>query len=186
MELRVNLVLFATLAVAWAAVTAAEPVAALDPAAQDTRDLAHLEDAFALARGDYELVRELSEAYLEHGRPGLAIATLRAAEPRLLEDPLLLHRLAQGYEASGRVDDANATAELALAKCARSLGGNDAPVGTAVPRYGCSARRYAMLSVHRSALARMVQWGIDDPAADPRTQLAYDLATRRVTLASAR
>src|SRR5688500_7865552 len=122
MEIRVNLVLMAALGLAWAGLTAADPVAALDPASDETRRLALLEDAFAADRSDPLLARELAEKYLRLDQPGLAIATIRAADPQLLEDPLLSHRLAQAYEKSGRMLDALATADLALARCGRSLG----------------------------------------------------------------
>jgi hypothetical protein len=183
MEIRINLVLMAALGLAWAGLTAAEPVAALDPGADETRHLAILEDAFAQDRSDPVLARELAERYLEIEQPGLAVATIRAADPALLEDPLLAHRLAQAYEKSGRVLDAMATADLALARCARSLGAAGVS-GTPVPRYNCSERHYAVLDMHRTALVHMVQWGVAEPDHDARARVAYDLALRRARVAS--
>lgn len=182
MEIRVNLVLLAALGLAWAGLTAADPVSALDPASEDTRHLAVLEDAFAADRSDPVLARQLAEHYLEIDRPGLAIAIIRSADPELLEDPLLAHRLAQAYEKSGRMLDALATAELALARCGRSLGSGGSV--TPVPTFECSERHYAILDMHRTALVHLVDWGVAEPDADTRTRVAYDLALRRARVAS--
>ena len=185
MELRINVVLLSILACAWATLSTSEPAAALDPASPATRALAALEDDFAVHPGDLRLARALSTAYLEVDRPGLAVAALRAADPTLLEDPTLAHRLAQAYERSGRVLDALATADLALQRCARALGAPEASEVTPVPRFGCSERTYASLDVHRSALGHMGRWGVAEPASDARAAVAYRLATRSATLASA-
>lgn len=186
MEIRLNLVLLAALGIAWLALTAGEPVAAMDPAESDTRELAELEDRFARDRTDVFLAQRLSTRYLEMDRPGLAIATLRAAEPELLDDPMLSHRLAQAYEKTGRMLDALATADLALARCARSLGAVGSSAATPLPQYGCSEREYAVLDMHRSALDHMVRWGVSEPGRDARTTIAYDLALRRASVARAR
>lgn len=185
MEMRVNLVLLAGLAMAWAWASPSEPVPALDPDAGATAELADLEDAFARDRDNRALAQRLSEEYLEIDRPGLAIAALRSAPPELLEDPALAHRLAQAYEGSGRILDAMATADLALARCARSLGTAESATTTPVPRYECSARQYAALEVHHAALRHMARWGVADPRTDARVALAYDLAFRRARVASA-
>ena len=185
MEWRCNAVFLVSLGVAWAAMTTAKPVASFDPAAAPTHALAATEDAYALDPGNPVLARELAEVYLELGRPGLAIAALRAGDPGNLEHPMVAHRLAQAYEASGRVLDAYATADLALARCARVLGTKDAPSGTPVPRFGCDARQHMALGTHHQALGHMVQWGVADPVRDDRTEVAYDLALRRARIASA-
>ena len=186
MEWRLNLAVLVTLSIVWAHLTAAEPVSPLDPADPGTAELARMEDAFARDGGDVVLARRLAETYLELGRPGLAIATLRAGEPGILEHPVVAHRLAQAYEASGRVLDARATAELALMRCARSLGTGDAPSGTPIPRFACDPHQHAVLSMHRDALEHMVEWGVAVPASDARAQPAYDLAMRRVRIAARR
>lgn len=184
MELRLNLALLALVAAAASALTAAEPVAALDPDAPSTRELAAMEDAFARDPGDIAMARQLAETYIELRRPGLAIAVLRAGDPELLDHPMLAHRLAQAYEQGGRVLDAYATSDLALARCARSLGTADAPSGTPVPTYGCTARQHAVLEMHRNALGHMVRWGVADPIHDDRTRTAYELSVRRASIAS--
>lgn len=184
MEIRLNLALLGALGLIWASLTASDPVAAMDPMDPATRELAELEDRFARDRTDVVLARQLSTRYLEMDRPGLAIATLRAADPSLLEDPILAHRLAQAYEQTGRMLDARATAELALARCARSLGTVDSSTATPLPRFGCSEREYAVLDMHRTALDHMVRWGVARPDADGRAGLAYDLALRRARVAS--
>lgn len=185
MEIRLNIAILGALAIIWAALGADEPVAAMDPIDPDRAELADLEDRFARDRSDVVLARQLSTRYLEMDRPGLAIATLRSASPELLEDPMLAHRLAQAYEGSGRVLDAHATAELALARCGRSLGTTDSSAATPVPRFGCSHREYAVLEMHHTALEHMVRWGVARPSEDGRTQVAYDLAVRRASVASA-
>lgn len=185
MEIRVNVVLLSVLACMWAGMTAADPVAALDPDAPSTHALAALEDDFAAHPNDLRLARALATSYLDAGRPGLAVAALRTGDPAMLEDPMLAHRLAQAYERSGRVLDALATADLALQRCGRALGSEDASTATPVPRFGCSERTYAALDVHRSALEHMVRWGVAEPVGDVRTATAYRLATRSATMAVA-
>ncbi len=186
MEIRLNLVLLGVLGVCWAALSPSDPVSALDPESAETRELAMLEDEFALDRSDVLMARHLSSRYLELDRPGLAIAALRAADPAVLEDPTVVHRLAQAYESTGRLDDALATAELAVARCGRYLGTVDSGAATPVPQHRCDARDYALLDMHKTALSHMVRWGVDDPQHDSRSQMAYDLAMRRASIASAR
>ncbi len=186
MEWRWNAVFLVSLGAIWAAMTTAKPVSSLDPADGATRELAELEDAYAHDPSDVVLAKTLAETYLDLGRPGLAIAAIRAGDTSLLEHPMVAHRLAQAYEASGRVLDAYATADLALARCARALGTKDAPSGTPVPRFGCDARQHTALTMHHRALGHMVEWGIADPVRDDRTEVAYDLAMRRARIASSR
>lgn len=185
MEIRVNVAIVAALGLIWLGVTASQPVAALDPEQTDLAELASMEDELAQAPTDAALARELADTYLEVDRPGLAIAALRAADPTLLDDPTVAHHLARAYEQSGRVLDAAATAEVALARCARSLGTADAPSATPVPQHDCDARQYAMLEMHHGALRHMVRWGVADPSQDHRVRLAYDLAIRKARIASA-
>ncbi|MBX3251621.1 MAG: tetratricopeptide repeat protein [Myxococcales bacterium] len=184
MELRLNAVVGVFLLLAWSSLTGVQPVSSLPPASERAQALAELEDAFAHDPTNVELARGLAETYLELRRPGLAIAVLRAGDPSLIEHPVIAHRLARAYEASGRVLDAFATADLALARCARYLGTGDAPSNTPLPRFACDARQHAALSVHHRALERMVRWGVAVPGSDPRTELAYDLAMRRARVAS--
>lgn len=184
MEWRVNVLFLGVLALAALGLTPSGPVSALDPRDPSTRELADLEDALARDGHDVDLAQRLAERYLELDRPGLAVAALRAADPAVLEHPVVAHRLAQAYEASGRILDAEATARLALARCARALGTAHAPSGTPVPRHSCSARQHASLTMHEAALTHMVRWGVADPAHDPRSEVAYDLAMRRAHVAA--
>ena len=177
MEIRLNLVLLAVLAISWSALSPSHPVAALDPESEATRELAMLEDEFARDRGDVLMARHLASRYLELDRPGLAIAILNAGEPRVLQDPTVTHRLAQAYEATGRLDDALATAELAHSRCGRYLGTTENGAVTPLPRHRCDFRDYAMLEMHRNAL-RHITRGMTP-------SLAYDVALRRVSIASA-
>lgn len=186
MQIRVNLGLLLVIGIAWGALSATEPVAALDPRDPSTTDLARLEDAFAAHPADPRLASTLAERYLDIGEPGLAVAALRAADPSVLEDPLAAHRLAQAYEQSGRLSDALATANLALARCSRTLGTDEVQASmTPVPRFDCSERTYAALELHQSALAHMEQWGVTDPTRDlNHAARAYQLATRSARVAS--
>lgn len=184
-EAKVNLFLLAVVLVAWAALTLAEPAAALDPAEATTRELAALEDAFALDRSDSALARQLADHYLSLHAPELAVAVLSASSPEVREDPAILHRLAQAYEQTNRLDDALATAELARARCARSIGSSDASSLTPVPRHGCTERTYAALDMHVTALGHMIRWGVTHPRTDPRAQTAYSIALRSARILSA-
>lgn len=183
-ECRLNLAMGAVLAVIWAAQMARQPAALLPVSDHRAAELESLEDAFARDPGDHELARRLTDAYLELDRPGLAVAALRSAPSGLLADPLLAHRLAQAYEASGRLLDALATADLALARCARSLGTGPSVAVTPVPPHDCDLGLHAALEMHRQALDHMATWGVTDPRRDPRARLAYDLALRRARIAS--
>ncbi|HJL16870.1 MAG TPA: hypothetical protein RMH99_14495 [Sandaracinaceae bacterium LLY-WYZ-13_1] len=188
METKVNLVLLGALAVIWGAATLAEPAAALDPTDRSTDELAALEDAYAADRGDAELARELADHYLALQRPQLAVVALSASTPEVREDPAILHRLAQAYEETSRIDDALGTARLALARCARALGTDGASSLTPVPAHGCSERTYAALDMHAKALGHMSRWGVTDVHHDPRARRAYVMAVRsaRILSASAR
>ena len=192
MEIQLNVVLLGVLAVLWASQTASLPEASLLPneaaplsSGPGLQVLMEMEDEFAHRPDDVVLARRLARTYLELGRPGLAIASLRAAEPELLEHPMVAHHLARAYEASGRVLDALATADLALARCARAIGDRHGPSGTPVPRFSCDARQHAMLTMHHGALVHMAEWGVAQPSLDGRTARAYDLAMRRARIASA-
>ncbi len=179
MEIRVNLVLIALLGLSWLGMRAHTPSRITHEGA--SAQLAKLEDRFAHDRADHKALVALTDAYLDIGYPALAVVTLRAAEPALLEEPAVAHQLARAYEQSGRLLDALATADLALDRCSRVIGA--APLDTALPLFGCSERTYAKLDTHKSALERMVRWGIVDPRVDPRAQRAYDLALRRARVA---
>jgi tetratricopeptide (TPR) repeat protein len=185
METKVNLVLLGALAVTWGAMSLAEPAAALDPSNRNTDDLAELEDAVAANRGDTHLASALADRYLSLRQPQLAVATLSASTPEVREDPAILHRLAQAYEETGRMDDALATARLALARCGRALGTSDASTVTPLPAEACSERTYAALDMHAAALSHLAQWGVTDVQNDPRARRAYVLAVRTATIVSA-
>ena len=85
-------------------------------------ELASLEDAFARAPYDHAVALRLADSYLELNRPGLVIATLAATNPRMMDDPRVAHRVARAYEQTGRVADALATSDLALARFGRPIG----------------------------------------------------------------
>jgi hypothetical protein len=185
MEVKLNFGILVVLAVIWATLTRAEPSAALDPRLEETEHLARLEDEFARARGDLALAEDLAEAYLAIDRADLVIATLTSAPTEVQSDPAIAHRLARAFEFSGRVADALATAELALARCGRALGTSDSSTLTPVPNRHCGERTYASLEVHRNALSRMHAWGVSDPRTDSRGQLAYSLSIRAARILTA-
>lgn len=180
MEIRVSLVLLVVLVVTGSALSASGPRALVDPADADTQRLAGLEDAASAARGDLTVTRRLAATYLRMGHPGLAITAVRAAPAEVGRDPVLTHRLAQAYEASGRVHDALNTAELALARCRCSEATRDA----CDPVSHCSPATVATFEMHREALTMLVRWGVSDPRRDTRTALAYRLAQRTARIAS--
>jgi len=185
MRAKVNLVLLAVLVACWGATSLAEPAASLDPAAPATARLASLEDAFAADHSDAGAARQLADEYLARSRPRLAVSVLSAAPAALREDPAILHRLARGYEETGRIDDALATARLARARCARALGTADASTVTPVPSTGCSERTYAALDMHVGALTHMQRWGVTDVQHDDRARQAYIRAVRSARIVSA-
>lgn len=185
MEIKLNLGILCLLGAAWASLTITQESAALDPGLESTRELTRLEDRWATHRDDAELAQELADAYLRLERPELAVALLMSAEPEVLADPAVAHRLARGYERSGRVDDALSTARLALARCGRSLGVAGSSEATPVPSHGCSERTYAALDVHQAALSRMQAWGVTDPRVDRRAERAYGMAVRAARVVSA-
>ncbi|MBX3275662.1 MAG: hypothetical protein KF729_35710 [Sandaracinaceae bacterium] len=185
LETKVSLVLLGTLGALWAGGTLAEPAAALDPAEVATDELAALEDAFALDRGNGRVARELADRYLELHAPRQAVAVLSNTTSSVREDPAILHRLAMAYEETGRMSDAAATARLARARCARALGTGDASDVTPVPEHPCTERTYASLDVHASALGHMARWGVTDVQRDERARQAYVLAVRSARIVSA-
>ena len=170
MEIRLSLALLAVLLIAGAALSASRPRAVSDPLSGETRALAELEDAASHSRGDLDVARRLTTTYLRLGQPGLAIAAVRSAPAELGRDPLLTHRLSQAYEASGRVDDALSTAQLARARCASAL--------------SCTPSMLATFDMHAEALAMLQRWGVQEPKRDSRTALAYRLAQRTARIAS--
>jgi hypothetical protein len=183
MEIRLSLGLLALLGVLAYSLTFRAPQAAVEPAVDATQDLADLEDAFAIHRDDLPLARQLSGAYLKIGSPGLAIGVVQAVSPELVTDPLLTHRLAQAYEAVGRLDDALVTAAVAHGRCLRAVGSLDATTVGAPPRFDCSPAVLVALEQHEQALSQMLRWGVTDPR-DPRAIAARGMAERRARIAS--
>jgi hypothetical protein len=181
METRISAAIVVFLVFGFLALTAVAPRPVV--AGRHTQTLAALEERFAAAPDDVANASELAGTYLALRRPELAIALIRAMGPTTLADPLLSHQLARAYEASHRLPDALATAALALARCARTMGSADVLHVTEVPRHPCSERTLARLERHHTALTHLQQWGVQG-ADDPRVQLAYRIAERRVSLAS--
>jgi hypothetical protein len=185
MEIRLSLALLGLLAgIAWG-LAARTPAPALDPGAPATRELSALEDQFAAAHDDLGVARRLASEYLRLDAPALAIGVVRMASPELVTDPILTHRLAQAYEAVGRLDDALATASVARARCLRAVGSVDAVPGLMTPsRFDCTPGALVALEQHEQALVQMLRWGVTDARRDPRARLARGLAERRAKIAS--
>jgi hypothetical protein len=184
MEIRLSLAMLAVLAgIAWA-LAAEAPKAAYDPGSSATRELSALEDRFAIAHDDLGVARQLAAEYLRRDAPALAIGVVHAASPELVTDPLLTHRLAQAYEAVGRLDDALATASVARTRCLRSVGSDDIAPPESSARYSCSPAALVALEQHEQALTQMVLWGVSDPRRDPRARVARGLAERKAKIAS--
>ena len=184
MEIRLSLALLALLGGIAFSLVATTPVPALDPRTGSARELAALEDAFAAAHDDLEGARRLSAEYLRLGQPALAIGVVRSASPALATDPMLTHRLAQAYEAVGRLEDALATASVARARCSRAIGSADTSFAAAPARFSCTPGALVALEQHEQALDQMLRWGVSDPRHDPRARLAHGLAERRARIAS--
>jgi hypothetical protein len=170
MEIKLSLLLIVLLLVSGSGLSAGHPRAVGNAPNDDLKALSELEDTAALSRNNLDVARRLSTLYLRLGQPGLAIAAVRSATPELARDAVLTHRLSQAYEASGRVDDALNTAQLARARCTQ--------------RSGCSHGTAAALDMHVEALTMLQRWGVQEPRRDTRTALAYRLAERTARIAS--
>jgi hypothetical protein len=184
MEIRLSLGLLALLGVMAFGLTSRAPQAVLPTQGEAVQELAELEDAFAAAHDDLALAQRLAATYLRFGEPALAIGVVRNVSPDLVTDPILTHRLAQAYEAVGRLDDAVATAAVAHARCLRAVGSSEALAASTPPRFGCSSAALVALEQHAQALSHMLRWGVTDPRSDPRAREARHLAERRVRIAS--
>ncbi|MGE0789975.1 MAG: tetratricopeptide repeat protein [Sandaracinaceae bacterium] len=185
MHTKLNAVLLGSLVAVGGALELHEPAPATELDAGELSDLARLEDRVALDPDDRGATLALADRYLAVGQPRLAIAILGAAPAELREDPDTLHRLARAYEETGRMEDALATGELALARCARALGTEGASSLTPVPERSCSERSLANLDMHARALEAMVRWGVTDVSHDLRAAEAYRRAIRSARILSA-
>ena len=186
MEAKVSATLLGLVIAAWASFGYIDPTALQD--AEDRgadAELVELEDRFATDRSNGALAQRLADHYLSMGEPGLAVATLSAADPSVRRRPAVLSRLARAYEDTGRLYDALSTAQLARARCARALGSSEASTETPVPAFRCSEGTLAALDMHANALGHMVRWGVTDPRLDARAARAYMMATRSARLVSA-
>jgi hypothetical protein len=183
MEIRLSLALLALLALIALGLTAGRPLASLPPDAPYAAELSDLEDGLAANPADVQVARRLAGEYLRLGRPAFALGVVRAVRPDLVVDPLLTHRLAQAYEALGRLDDAAITASVAHARCLRALGGPQPLLAPPDPLH-CSPATLVALEQHEQTLLQMVRWGVNDPRSDPRARLAHRTAERVVRIAS--
>ena len=184
MEARCNAAIFLVIMATVASLQNAEPASDLDPQNPGTSALTSLEDQFAMDPSNRALARRLAETYLDLERPGLAVAVLRAGDPSIMGDPIVAHRMAQAYEATGRVLDAYATARYAHQRCANTL--NEVVDSTHDgSESACTPSQLAVLDVHSRVLQTLVAWGVSDPLRDPRTPRAYEAQLRMATVAMA-
>jgi hypothetical protein len=187
-EARCNALIFIGILATIASLQNAEPASDLDPRNPGTAALTTLEDAFAADPGDRAVARRLAETYLDLERPGLAVAVLRAGDASIMRDPIIAHRMAQAYEATGRVLDAYATARYAHERCANTLGDAAVPeladAGASLEPT-CTPSQLAVLDVHSRVLQTLVAMGVSDPVRDPRTARAYEAQLRVATVAMA-
>jgi hypothetical protein len=183
-EIKVSLALLVLLGAAAHALTAADPRPTLEPG-KAPPELAALEDQLAREPGNPEVARRLAAEYLRLDQPALALGVVRAVRPELVSDPLLTHRIAQAYEALGRLDDAAITASVARARCLRAVGSDHVGVTVEPTPLRCSPGALLALERHEHALLQMLRWGVSDPRNDSRAIAAHDLAARRARIASA-
>lgn len=183
MENRICAAILLCLVLAWCGPLAVAPARVIHESQLAT--LQGLEEQFVRSPTDRANTARLAATYLKLRRPQLAIGLVRSVSATLREDPAISHQLARAYEATGRIPDALATADLAYARCARALGSDIVSMTTGVPTYACSERTLASLERHLTALGHMRTWGVQS-ARDPRSALAYRLSERRVSLASYR
>ncbi|HMI92152.1 MAG TPA: hypothetical protein VK509_12340 [Polyangiales bacterium] len=184
MEIKLSLGVLALLGAIAFGLTARPPIAALSPDAPYAAELAALEDSLAANPADVQVARRLAGEYLRLGRPAFALGVVRAVRPALVVDPLLTHRLAQAYEALGRLDDAAITASVARARCLRALGEPRTVLFIAPDPLQCTPAALVALEQHEQALLQMVRWGVSDPRTDPRARIAHRTAERFVRIAS--
>jgi hypothetical protein len=180
MEIKLGLLMLVVLAAVGSSLIAGTPEPLLPQAQAAASELERLEDAYAADHADAAVATALASEYLRVGRPALTIGVVARASPGLLRDPMLTRRLAQAYEAVGRLDDALLTARVARARCASAaFASRDAPGGT------CSPGTLVALEQHEAALIWMLRWGVEDPRFDPRSRLAHRLAARNASILSA-
>ena len=185
MEIRLSLAVLALFGAIALSLTARPPISELPPDGAYAQELSLLEDQLADDPTDVNAARLLAGAYLRLGRPAFALGVVRAVRPNLVVDPLLTHRLAQAYEALGRLDDAAITASVARARCVRALGQSQTIPFAAPEPLQCSAAALVALEQHESALLQMIRIGVNDPRTDPRARIAHRTAERMVRIAAA-
>jgi hypothetical protein len=184
MEIKLGLLMLVMLAAIGTSLVAGTPEPLLAPAPGSElasgSELERLEDAYAADHANASVATALASAYLRAGHPALTIGVVAQASPDLMRDPMLTRRLAQAYEAVGRLDDALLTARAARARCASA-----ALAPGSAPRGACSPGALVALEQHEAALIWMLRWGVEDPRFDPRSPLAHRLAARNATILSA-
>jgi len=132
-----------------------------------------LEGKAAAAPNDPSALRELAQAYLDVGQPGMAVGTVERAPLEVRGEPTVEHLYARALLDQGRSADALAAERRVLGKCADpSL---DVPV--------CSTYLIASATRRAEIIEQLVQLGIEDANAQPEaSSLAYHNATRQVSL----
>jgi hypothetical protein len=182
MEIKLSLLMLVVLAAIGSSLIAGTPEPLLPQATGS--ELERLEDAYAQDHSDAAVATALASEYLRVGQPALTIGVVAQASPGLMRDPMLTRRLAQAYEAVGRLDDALLTARAARARCASAAFATTFASSSA-PSRACTPGALVALEQHEAALIWMLRWGVEDPRFDPRSRLAHRLAARNASIVSA-
>ena len=140
-----------------------------------TARVALLEERAAADPSDTGRVRELAQAYLDAGAPGMAQASIERAPEAVRKEPTVEHLYARALLDQGRSTDALAAERRVLAYCAEPA--------LEVP--ACSTYLIASATRRAEILEQLVTLGVEDANAHPEASgLAYHNATRQVSFSS--
>jgi hypothetical protein len=132
-----------------------------------------LEMKAAATPNDASALRELAQAYLDVGQPGMAVGSIERATTTVRSEPTVEHIYARALLDQGRSADALAAEKRVLAKCADP--------SIEVP--ACSTWLIASATRRAEIIGQLVELGIEDANAQPEaSSLAYHNATRQVSL----
>lgn len=130
-----------------------------------------LEVSYAESHNDAQKLRDLAQAYIDSGSPGLALSAIESAPGDVRKTPRIEHVYARALIDQGRATDALAAEHRVLDKCAADDG-------------ACDAWLLASATRRADILQQLVQLGVDDAQAHPEaSSIAYNNATRQATIA---
>jgi len=120
------------------------------------------------AHHDALALRELAQAYLDAGAPGLALSSIDTAPAPLKNDPRVAHTYARALLDAGRAGDALVAEEGVLRTCEEQ---------------GCDTWLLASATRRADILRELEKLGVDDAQAYPESaSVAYHAATRQARL----